>query len=48
MQDEMLKAQNISTLDRIELLTILRVFEKNWRPLSEESSLPRELMTLIH
>lgn len=48
MQDKMLRAQNISTLDKIDLLTLLRVFEKNWRGLSEEYSLPRELRTLMH
>ena len=48
MQDKMLRVQNISTLDKIDLLTLLRVFEKNWRGLSEECSLPRELRTLMH
>ena len=48
MQDEMLKARKISTLDKIDLLTLLRVFEKNWRDLTEECSLPRELRTLMH
>jgi len=48
MQEKLLRAQNISTLDKIDLLTLLRVFEKNWRGLSEECSLPRELRTLMH
>ena len=47
-QEEIVTARKISTLDKIDLLTLLRVFEKNWRGLSEECSLPRELRTLMH
>ena len=47
-QEKLLLEFKRTKLEELDLATNLRIFEKNWRKLSEECSLPRELRNVIY